>query len=125
LLIALLFFFPYYPSGDVTVQLDETLTDPRRFYTWLGRYLTAPLRMQARPNEPFFLKGNAESPLADENEELPMALSDRYRVATRRVYDSVSEVIGEVLALEVDLRRAEWIRTAHVDDILFFDGEVS
>jgi len=81
--------------------------------------------MQARPNEPFFLKGNAESPLADENEELPMALSDRYRVATRRVYDSVSEVIGEVLALEVDLRRAEWIRTAHVDDILFFDGEVS
>ena len=90
--------------------------------------------MQARPSRPFFIKysaadasrGAADAEAEDEDEEdIPLALSPDYRVATENMYDSMYDVLRAVRDGEINLRRAEWIRTAFIGPTVFFDGEVT
>lgn len=124
-------------ATTLTDKLRSVLEDGVAFDEWLGSYLTTPLRMHLRSPGPFFLdpaymaelraqgSANEEEDEEEEDEDAPMplALSQTYRVASRRLFRSADHLVAELAAGTVHLRRAEWVRSAYVGNLLFFNGK--
>eukprot|EP01041_Mallomonas_annulata_P001153 gene1153-2233_t len=133
-------------ASDLTDKLTSVLEDRKSFDSWLGSYLTTPLRMQLRFPGPFFLKkdidnndsgsgsGSGSEEVTgeetftdsfedDEDLPMPLALSDKYRVASTRIFDTVGNVLEAIEEGSITLRRAEWVKSAYMEQSLFLNGK--
>ena len=101
--------------------------DDRDFNTWLGCYLTTPLR-QKPPTRAFFLASDDPSSDSaadgeDDLEEEPLYVRGPHSVASRRSFGCPEEVLAGLREGSLALRRAEGTRVACIGDELFIDGE--
>lgn len=98
--------------------------DEAGFRRWLGKYLTIPLRSRP-PYTPFFLTESARDAYdaeEDDEEPVPLYIRGPHSVASKHVFQSVEEVVEELRAGRVVLRRAEGIRAVSIGEDLFIDG---
>ena len=116
---------------------EEGISGPS-FDQWVGKYLTEPLRMHIRAPTPFFLEESREGKAMegeedsddyddgydDEDDELPLAVSSRYAVASNIVYPDAESVLEAAVAGEIELRLFEGVRVAYLPGIrtLFLNG---
>lgn len=111
-------------------QVLQVLNDESRFESWLGAYLTEPLRMRIRPPAPFFIEGGSGSDADstdrdafDLDDESPLSVTSSHAVASTDMYPSPENVIAQALEGSICLRRAEGVRMCHIGHSLFFNGE--
>ncbi len=125
--------------GSIGRKLQEVFAEGKsghNFDRWIGKYLTEPLRMHIRRPTPFFLatsdgegeKEECDSYLddyADEEDELPLAVSSRHSVASKQVFPDAESLLQAAVAGDVELRLFEGVRVAYLHDIrtLFLNGE--
>ena len=61
---------------------------------------------------------------SDEDDLLPYSIRSRHSVASDHRFSDVESVLMAVSRGEIKLRRAEGLRFAYIDDMMFIDGEV-
>ncbi len=111
--------------GDYCVQ---ALSDTTGFKSFLGTYLTTPLRMATRSHRPFFLETIA-NPDEEEDDELPISVNNpKFKVVSDATYSTTDLLINDLLSDKIVLRRAEGIKMAYSGEgnssqVIYINGE--
>ena len=118
--------------SSISSKLEAGFEEPG-FSTWLGQYLTTPLRSKPPPR-PFFLSTSPDTGTADDTDEEefvdeedglfpePLYVRGAHSLASQRRFGDVAEVLAGVRDETLALRRAEGTRAACIGDELFIDG---
>lgn len=114
---------------------DDEGASSAHFDSWLGEYLTAPLRPRRSGPMPFFLGDfdlSDHFPEEGEHDEdgeplplqLPISVSHgRFSVASTRTFLDAQDVLTEVLQGSCSLRLLEGVRAAYTKHHVCFDGQ--
>lgn len=127
-------YIPNHVSDSISRKLGDycikALNDTAGFNSFLGTYLTTPLRMATRTHRPFFIDTvtkQDEVELVDD--ELPISVSNpTFKVVTEIKYSNTDMVINDLLSDKIVLRRAEGIKMAYTGEVdnsqvIFINGE--
>lgn len=63
--------------------------------------------------------------ISEIGDPLPFAISTSFSVASQKKFDSAEDVMLSVINGQCNLRRAEGVKMAYIDEIMFIDGEVA
>jgi len=115
--------------GDYCLQ---ALNDTIGFNSFLGTYLTTPLRMATRSHRPFFIHSNVNTNEGEDefdDDQLPISVSNaKFKVVADLTYSSSDALINDLLSDKIILRRAEGVKMAYSGEanmlqVIYINGE--